>query len=262
MNKFILPSGKSIFHVNKSETEFVYEEIFLNKIYLKNGIKLDNDSCVFDIGANIGLFSMFIKEKFPNASIFSFEPYPALFEILKKNLTNIDSNIHLFDCGLGAKEGSLTFTYYPNYTIMSGFKKNLNRDKELLSISIKNQLGISDKNQSDRMSKFLVEDKLDDYKNSTCSIRKISSFIKEYNITKIDLLKIDAEKSELDIFEGLKSQHWKIIRQIIVEAHDEKIKNILIKLLKKRGYTIKSETEKNFEKTGVANIYAIKDNFL
>jgi len=40
---------------------------------------------VFDVGANCGIFSAFVKQKFPNATIHAFEPSPELTPLIAKN---------------------------------------------------------------------------------------------------------------------------------------------------------------------------------
>ena len=41
---------------------------------------------IFDIGANIGVFTHFVHDRFPNAKVIAVEPHPANFEALKKYL--------------------------------------------------------------------------------------------------------------------------------------------------------------------------------
>ena len=51
-----LPNGLLVAHLNKSETDFIYQEIFGNQDRLKHGIHIKAGDCVFDVGANIGPF--------------------------------------------------------------------------------------------------------------------------------------------------------------------------------------------------------------
>ncbi|MGO4758500.1 AMP-binding protein, partial [Streptomyces sp. 2MCAF27] len=54
-----LPNGLPVFHHNRSETDFVYEEIFTNLEYLRHGVTIRDGDTIVDIGANIGLFTLF-----------------------------------------------------------------------------------------------------------------------------------------------------------------------------------------------------------
>jgi hypothetical protein len=59
MNELILPNGQHINILDKLTAEYVYKEIFIEKEYLKNGIAIKNNKIIFDVGANIGLFTLF-----------------------------------------------------------------------------------------------------------------------------------------------------------------------------------------------------------
>ncbi|MDF5717743.1 MAG: acyltransferase domain-containing protein, partial [Rhizonema sp. NSF051] len=80
-----LPNGIEIIHQNKAETDHFYEDIFEHKVYAKHGIHLREGACVFDVGANIGLFTLFVDQEYNQATIYAFEPSPPTFEILKNN---------------------------------------------------------------------------------------------------------------------------------------------------------------------------------
>ena len=54
----------------------------------------------------------------------------------------------------------------------------------------------------------------------TCQVMTLSQFVNDHGIDRIDLLKIDAEKAELEIFRGIETIDWRKIRQVVVEVHD------------------------------------------
>ena len=49
-----LPNQLKIAHLNGYETDYLYQEIFVDQTYLKHGIDIPEDACVIDVGANIG----------------------------------------------------------------------------------------------------------------------------------------------------------------------------------------------------------------
>ena len=57
--------------------------------------------CVLDVGANIGLFTLFAAARAPGARIFAVEPAPELFELLRQNvnLHGIDAVLLPYDLG-------------------------------------------------------------------------------------------------------------------------------------------------------------------
>jgi hypothetical protein len=60
-------------------TELQRDDYGLEQIYLSK------DDVVIDIGANIGMFSIYVKKKF-NCKVIAFEPVPLNFEHFKKNI--------------------------------------------------------------------------------------------------------------------------------------------------------------------------------
>src|SRR5262249_60403938 len=53
-----------------------------------------------------------------------------------------------------------------------------------------------------------------------CPMRTVSEIIREQQVPHIDLLKVDVEKAELDVLEGIEATDWPRIRQVVVEVHD------------------------------------------
>src|SRR5690348_5909281 len=72
--------------VNMAELRFLHDEIFVDEVYLRGGIVLREDSVVFDVGANIGMFSLFIGARCPSARVYAFEPVPEVFAKLQQNV--------------------------------------------------------------------------------------------------------------------------------------------------------------------------------
>src|SRR5690242_10207408 len=87
-------------HHGSFQTSIVYKEVFEDEVYLKHGITLDDGAIVFDVGANIGLFTLFARRKCSTAQIYSFEPLPPNFELLQANVTRHDAKAQLFNYGL------------------------------------------------------------------------------------------------------------------------------------------------------------------
>ncbi len=58
------------------ETAAIYNEIFLWQDYLGSGLSLADCRYVFDVGANVGLFSLFAKLQNPALTVHAFEPVP------------------------------------------------------------------------------------------------------------------------------------------------------------------------------------------
>src|SRR4029079_3076700 len=70
--RYDLPNGMPVSHQNPGETDFLYQEIFEQRCYLRHGITLPDAACVFDVGAHIGLFTLFVRQESPRATVHAF----------------------------------------------------------------------------------------------------------------------------------------------------------------------------------------------
>ena len=255
-----LPNGMVIVHLNESETDFVYNEIFAEQSYLRHGITLHDGDYIFDIGANIGLFTLFAGHKYKRLTIYAFEPIPPIFQLLRINTALYDLNVKLFDCGIASEVTTDTFTYYPNISVISGRFADAQEETETVRAFVRNQLqtSLSDTAVSGEALDELLQERLAS-ERFTCRLRTISDVMQEHGVDRIDLLKIDVEKSELDVFAGIGEDDWPKIRQIVVEVHDiEGRLEHLKSLLQRRGYDLTIEQDSLLKDTGLHNIYAIR----
>jgi FkbM family methyltransferase len=259
---FKAPDGREFFHHAAAETKYVYQEIFGDRVYLRHGINLVSGESLFDIGANIGLFTLFVKEHFKDVKVYAFEPSPEIFCILKANVARYDADsVSVYNCGIAAREGEAKFTFYPGYSIMSAFHANVDQDRETLRTGIRSQLlekGLDPAEIQNRFLDKMVENALGSKREHLCQLRAVSDIIDENEIDSIGLLKIDAEGSELDILAGIRDEHWARIRQIVMEIHDPAGTACpqARKLLEDRGYICSFEQEKRLSGSGIVNCYA------
>jgi FkbM family methyltransferase len=256
-------SGREVFHYAASETKFVYKEIFEDRVYLRHGITLSKGNCVWDVGANIGLFAVFVQENFEDVQVHSFEPSPEIYKILTANTAQYGQRVVAHCCGIAGKEGEATFTFYPNYSIMSGFHADHERDGRTLRAGILQQWSRRYPGEPSPEERFLddmTDSALARKQEIVCPLRTISQLIEETHTQAIDLLKIDAEGSELDILSGIRDDHWPAIRQIVMEIHDGEgsVATPILKLLAERGFQVTVEEEPGLSGSGVVNCYAVR----
>ncbi|HEU4508570.1 MAG TPA: amino acid adenylation domain-containing protein [Pyrinomonadaceae bacterium] len=258
-----LPNGREIVCLaNKEEARFLYKEIFEEHCYFRSGISLKHGACVFDVGANIGMFTLFAGTRCRDVTVYAFEPVPAIFEVLKLNAALSGLNVKLFDCGLSREAATEVFTYYPQFPGSSGRFGDPVRDREVLKSGVLNMLrddseteGFSSEELEaiigERVSERLIDEQI------TCQLRTISEVISENSIERIDLLKIDAEKSESDVLAGISEDDWLKIDQIVMEVHDlDGRLDQIRRLLESHGYEVNVEQEAWCEGTELYNLYA------
>ncbi|MCP4137937.1 MAG: amino acid adenylation domain-containing protein, partial [bacterium] len=251
-----LPNDIPVFSLNNNETDFMYDDIFKDECYIQHGITLNDGDCVFDIGSNIGLFSVFINNRFNDLNIYSFEPVPELFELLRNNASLYNINTTLFNIGLGEKPGEVEFTYYPNISIMSGRYADAEYEaQELKSFITAQETGELSDDDIDR----LIETRLE-ARQFTCPIRTVSEIIREQNIEKIDLLKVDVEKSEINILQGIDENDWEKIEQVVLEVHEvDGELEWVTKTLKQQGFRVVAEQEDELSDTNFYTVWAISE---
>jgi FkbM family methyltransferase len=170
---------------------------------------LDEGSCIFDVGANIGLFTLFVGQRCKSAVIYAFEPVPPIFEILRLNAALYGLNVTLCEYGLASKTGSDVFTYYPHVSVVSGRFAD-GSDREVVKTFVLNQ---AREGASEALLDEMVRERLTG-ERIRCQLRTISDVMHEHGIKRVDLLKIDAEGSEGAILAGAKrliSQHKPLI---------------------------------------------------
>ncbi|MBD2435190.1 non-ribosomal peptide synthetase [Nostoc sp. FACHB-110] len=253
-----LPNGMMIAHLNKNETEFVYKELWEEETYLKHGITINEGDCIFDVGANIGMFTLFVGQLRKDVSIYAFEPIPPVFDLLRINAQSYGLNVKLFNLGLSRETKSDTFTYYPQVSVISGRFADTEQEREVIkSFLLKQQSTVANETV---LSSQAIDELLTERLQSqqfTCHLRTISDVISEHSVEKIDLLKIDVEKSERDVLSGIQPQDWQKIQQIVVEVHNiNGTLEEIATLLKEHGYDLTIEQDTLLENTALYNIYA------
>lgn len=264
-----LPNETKIFCLQDKEVATLYEQV---QEYFRNGIELHEGNTVFDVGANIGLFTLFAYQLCnKKANVYAFEPIPPIFEVLKLNAERIDpQKLKVFSCGLSQHSKTITFAYYPNATpLCNAYPEDSEEIERQLKKAILQNFQYAPPSIQwlrwlpaflrpiilDHLSKEFFQIEL-----VKCQVKTLSQVITEQNIQQIDLLKVDVEKSELDVFLGIEEQDWVKIKQVVVEVHDldyrvEKIKA----LLNEHGfYKITVEQEPMLQKSNIFNLYALR----
>jgi amino acid adenylation domain-containing protein/non-ribosomal peptide synthase protein (TIGR01720 family)/FkbM family methyltransferase len=264
-SRYRLPNGWSLAHQNRNETEYLYREIFENQIYFQHGIELQDDACVFDVGANIGMFTLFVSTRCSRGRIFAFEPIPEIFECLKSNVELCDTGIKIFPVGLSNEERTAEFTYYSRYSMMSGLSSYANAGEELETIqrTLRNQEEAGDQEAHELLihAEKLLEGRFE-ARVKTCHLRRLSDVIREEGVQRIDVLKIDVQRAELDVLRGIDAPDWQKIRQIVMEVHDgvgQKTEGRLreiIRLLEEKGFYACAEHYDELRGTDRWNLYA------
>jgi amino acid adenylation domain-containing protein/FkbM family methyltransferase len=260
-----LPNGMSIAQLNRSETHDLYEEIFEDEVYLKHGIELPDGACVFDVGANIGMFTLFVSQHCPGANIYAFEPIQPIFETLQVNAARYGQNVKLFQFGLAAEERTDTFAYYPQYSARSGLSAYADAADEVEVVKTflrnKQKSGVAGAEGLLEAADELLEG-LFTSETQQCRLKRLSDVIREERIEHIDLLKVDVQRAELDVLRGIAAEDWARIEQVVMEVHDAEGRETegrvakILELLERHGFAAVAEQDETLRGTDRYNLYA------
>lgn len=256
MKSHVLPNGLSVKHTNTLETINLYQDIFVLKVYFQHGIALQDNAVVIDGGANIGMFSMFVLDNCPTASIHAFEPAPRTCQVLKANIGS-RKNVVVNNCGLGSHTTQELFTYMPELTTGSGYydEEMVVQMKERMRAAI---LADPQKSRAYRGSEgeeLLNHHLAESMKGQVVSsqVRSLSDYFDDKQISTVDLLKLDVESRERAVLAGIRDEHWTMIRQVVIEVHariNDPMAEVLA-ILDKRGFSVASVPEEGMLTTMV-----------
>ncbi|MBN2108341.1 MAG: FkbM family methyltransferase [Deltaproteobacteria bacterium] len=171
---------------------------------------VDDEATVFDVGANIGWYSINLAVSRRNSKIYAFEPIPRTYSYLEKNVgLNGLTNVFPQNFGFSKEAGEVPFYYYPEG---SG------------NASMANLTGRTD------------------LETVTSQLRTLDSFAKEMGAT-VDFIKCDVEGAELFVFQGaletLQTQQPVIATEMLRKwaAKYDYHPNKIISLLSELGYS-------------------------
>jgi len=258
--RYKLPNGLIIRHLNRYETDFFYQQVFVDQVDVRQGLDLADGDVVFDVGANIGLFGLFVHLA-RRVRLFAFEPIPEIFEVMRTNLETYGADAAFHNCGLSDHNGEATFAYYPLSSCQSGYYPDESQERRMLEAIIAKQGGTPEalsvagdyfaRRVDERMQRQSVP----------CQLKTVSAVMADHGLDRVDLLKIDVEKSELDVLQGIRDEDWPKIRQISIEAHDlDGRMDAIATLLKKHDYQLEvGQEDALLEDTCLFNIYATRD---
>jgi FkbH-like protein/FkbM family methyltransferase len=182
--------------------------------------------------------------------------------LLTANCQAYGSRVHPLNLGVSDRAKSAPFTFYERSSVFSGFHADDGEDRAAIQAVVRNAVRDEIAAAEEGVESYVAELTADRLRRTTheCRLISLSDLIRERGIEKIDLLKIDAEKSEIDILAGIEDADWPIIDQIVVEIHDrtqEAVKRVE-RLLTAKGYRCVVERERPLEDSGLVNLYATR----
>jgi FkbM family methyltransferase len=182
-NVFLTPANRQIaIRLDTSDIRCV-EQVFLAKEY---EIPFPGTPRVIvDAGANIGMATLYFARTFPDAKVIAIEPEPSNFALLQMNCGSLE-NVTLIQGALWPTTGTLTIE---------------DESAEKWGMRVTDAPGLTGPAAS------------------VCAVT-IPEILERFAITEIDLLKLDIEGSERDLFLGCPQDWLGQIGMIAIELHD------------------------------------------
>ena len=172
-------------------------------------LPIEPTDTVVDIGANIGVFSLFAAYR-THDKVFAYEPFPDNFELLSQNIrVNNLHNISAYNMAVSDKVGSA-------------------------------QLFISKGSLGHHLSDHNITEELEHYVEVPTTT--LQSIMDDNNLENIDFLKLDCEGSEGSILSSTPKDYLERVRKIAIEFHDNvsQLKHDEIQeLLENFGFVVK-----------------------
>lgn len=172
---------------------------------------------MFDVGANVGQYSLQLNRAFPEACIFSFEPNPHAFKQLKSMCDNI-SKIRPFEMGFDAVK---------NKTKINVYSDDLASSHGTLYEKV-----LTDIHERDNTVSFDV------------SLERVDEFARKKGITHINFLKIDTEGNEYRVLKSAEDLIHKDSIDVIQFEFNEM--NIISRVFLKDFYDLLGDRYKLF----------------
>ncbi len=222
--RFITKPTPIRFYVPESLYQ-VFKEIFMEDVYNIDNLvkKLPSNPVIVDIGANAGFFDILLLSKIKSAKILAYEPLPSNTAFVRKVMEENDF---------------LKTSIKLNQAAVTG------KEKDSLD------LYMEDTDDSQVVASVFEGFNKDNLKKTTVPCISLTRIVKDNNLTKIDLLKMDCEGSEYDIIYNTAPGIVQLASHIAIEVHDvdDKTYNFvsLKKYLESLDYSVTSTPINNF----------------
>ena len=238
-------------HRDPSQLWFQVAEIAGEQTYLRHGVRLGRGDVVLDVGANVGVAAAFFITQCGVGLVHSFEPVGPVYEMLEENVGDLPECVPHRQ-GMGSAPGIVPITYYPDAAAMSGLYADPERDSALVHTALLNA-GLTADEAGRRLAGQWESETL------MCELTTVSAFMADQGLERIDLLKIDVERAELDVLAGVGDVDWPKIRQVAIEVHDEEGRcDRIVTALRRHGFSVATDQDAAMAGTSIRMVYAVR----
>jgi FkbM family methyltransferase len=184
----------SVIDDNDADTTYIYNEVFGSQIYHHREMRLPKSPTIMDVGANIGLYTVWAHRQYQPQAIYCYEASPRTFAYLEDNVQRLI-------------RPDITRVSAFNHAIAStgGQRLVLHQSTKVSGIST-----LLDESKVSWIGRASASDQLESHEVASSTV---SAEIEAHRLTVVDILKIDVEGYFLEVLKGIAPEHVQKIRR-------------------------------------------------
>jgi len=213
---YIEPIGKMAIRLRQHRM-FWLRPALAHEGFLLGGLQrfVHSGDVVYDIGANIGLYSRFVVQQFGASRVCAFEPMESNRLLLAENvkIAGCDSRVSIFQCAVGNEDGTVEFQI-DDLTSNSGALDAVTGGKASPSRA---QYGLPPRTVH-------------------VKIARLDTLIEADGLPRPDVVKLDVEGAEAMALEGAKHLLTSHGPRLVIELHGAEVARRVTEMLWSFGY--------------------------
>lgn len=187
----------------------VYQQIFVEREYRALD-HLQTDGLILDCGANVGYSSAYFLSRYPKATVIAVEPDAANFELLRRNTAAYGKRIRAIKAGIWSRSCGL----------------------KVVHAGVGVEWGVT-----------VRECRADQGETSDVEAVDIATLLKDSGFERISILKMDIERSELEVFRPGCTEWLSKCDAIAIELHGSDCEALFREAVSDQGFRFGSSGE-------------------
>jgi 31-O-methyltransferase len=245
------PDGRLVVCPSRNEARELWSEIDEVGPFADAVRALRPGELVLDVGAHVGLSTLYMSGCRRAVRVLAFEPAPVLHAYLSENLRRHVPGGVALRLAVGSGTGKGILSYRPLLPAISTLSRNDSDERRMLEAKF-DLLEIDEETRDGIRVLQSVEE------NVPVRVTTVTATLEAQGADdEVGLLKIDAERAELDVMAGISERCWPRIRQLLVDVHDVdgRLDHVL-KLLRDKGYAVSEHQEHSFAGSSIHTVLA------
>jgi FkbM family methyltransferase len=193
------PLDLSVIDENDADTQFLYDETFVSQIYQHKAMRIPDRPTIMDVGANVGVYTIWAHRRYAAKTIYAYEASPRTFGYFEDNARRLVdpavTTVAGFNRAVAARSGETLVLNQPTY--VSGLSTLLNRQ------------------QVPWLADVAADNALETHEVLSTTV---SDEIAAHGLEAIDMLKIDVEGYFLEVLKGIAPADFEKVRNIAMEC--------------------------------------------